>query len=623
MAARTADDTGLRLAVRYLVLILIAIIFVFPLVFMAMSSLKPQAQLWPTPSSLRAFLPVGDISLDNYRDAFRRAPVATFVVNSVIVTGVTVISCRSGLLARRLRLRLSRLARARGPASVILATLIVPFETIAIPLLLLVSQLPWIGWEGLLVRLAQHLPRADHPVDRRRADDLPLRAVFQGPAARADRGEPGRGRELVPDLPQGRHAALRPGDLATAAILKFLVMYNQYLWPLIVVQQESYRPVMVGLATSSSSTPPGARSWPTSPSSRCRCWPSTSSCNAPSSPRSPRPGSRDSHMVLALDDQWIWDSWYAHDGDRWHAFFLKADKSLINPDLRHFNVSQGHACQRRPGQLGASRHLPRPSEGEAWDDYTTWTGSVVRDDGLWHLFYTGSRNPRRGSTSGSATRPPTTCTLGTGGRRALPRHDRPERRHYEADHERGFWHDRAMRDPWVMRDPEGDGWLMFFTARAAGVTEPNAGGAIGFATSPTSTTGRSAARLRRRLRPARGAAGLRGGRPLVLPLLHLGRALLEGAGHRDPRRPRHRLALPDRRRPARARGGSRRGRSSTARCPAAAMRRASSTPAAASSSWASPTMARTAFPGPCDGPRAGVIGEDGLLRRHSAGKAAE
>jgi multiple sugar transport system permease protein len=35
--------------------------------------------------------------------------------------------------------------------------------------------------------------------------------------------------------------------LATAAILKFLVMYNQYLWPLIVVQQEGYRPVMVGL----------------------------------------------------------------------------------------------------------------------------------------------------------------------------------------------------------------------------------------------------------------------------------------------------------------------------------------------------------------------------------------
>lgn len=35
--------------------------------------------------------------------------------------------------------------------------------------------------------------------------------------------------------------------IATVAILKFLVMNNQYLWPLIVVQQETYRPVIVGL----------------------------------------------------------------------------------------------------------------------------------------------------------------------------------------------------------------------------------------------------------------------------------------------------------------------------------------------------------------------------------------
>ena len=35
-----------------------------------------------------------------------------------------------------------------------------------------------------------------------------------------------------------------------------------------------------------------------------------------------------------------------------------------------------------------------------------------------------------------------------------------------------------------MRDPDSDGWLMYFTARAPGIPEPNAGGAIGFATSP-------------------------------------------------------------------------------------------------------------------------------------------
>ena len=48
----------------------------------------------------------------------------------------------------------------------------------------------------------------------------------------------------------------------------------------------------------------------------------------------------------------------------------------------------------------------------------------------------------------------------------------------------GHWHDRAMRDPWVMRDPDSAGWLMYFTARAPGIPEPNAAGAIGFATSP-------------------------------------------------------------------------------------------------------------------------------------------
>jgi beta-fructofuranosidase len=41
-----------------------------------------------------------------------------------------------------------------------------------------------------------------------------------------------------------------------------------------------------------------------------------------------------------------------------------------------------------------------------------------------------------------------------------------------------------MRDPWVMRDPAGDGWLMFFTARGP-VAEANAGGAIGLPPRPT------------------------------------------------------------------------------------------------------------------------------------------
>jgi multiple sugar transport system permease protein len=35
--------------------------------------------------------------------------------------------------------------------------------------------------------------------------------------------------------------------IATVAILRGLYMWNQYLWPIMVVQAEQYRPVMVGL----------------------------------------------------------------------------------------------------------------------------------------------------------------------------------------------------------------------------------------------------------------------------------------------------------------------------------------------------------------------------------------
>ena len=190
-------------------------------------------------------------------------------------------------------------------------------------------------------------------------------------------------------------------------------------------------------------------------------------------------------MVLALPDQWIWDSWYAHDGDRWHCYFLKADKSLINPELRHFNVSQGHAVS---DDLVNWEHLGTcltPSVGPAWDDYTTWTGSVVQDDNaLWHLFYTGARKSEEGlfQRIGHATSADMHSWERVGNGFCLDLVG-PNAAHYEADHAKGFWHDRAMRDPWVMRDPDGDGWLMYFTARGHGIKEPNAGGAIGFATS--------------------------------------------------------------------------------------------------------------------------------------------
>lgn len=246
MSAISPDNQGLRLAVRYAVLVLIAIIFVFPLVFMVMSSLKPDQQLLADTSSLRAFLPVGDVGLSNYTAAFERAPIGLFVFNSVLVTGLTVALC---LLVCSMAGFAFVYLNWRGRdviLSVILATLIVPFETIAIPLLLLVSKLPWIGWEGVTIGWLNSYRVQIIPWI---ADALTIFLFVQ-----YFKGLP---RELI-EAARAEGATwfqiywrvvmpLSGPVLATAAILKFLVMYNQYLWPLIVVQQEQYRPVMVGL----------------------------------------------------------------------------------------------------------------------------------------------------------------------------------------------------------------------------------------------------------------------------------------------------------------------------------------------------------------------------------------
>ena len=240
------DNYGLRLFVRYLVLCLIALIFIFPLVFMINSSFKPDSQLLADTSSLRAFLPVGDISLNNYFGAFRRAPVGLFVLNSVLVTGVTVLL---SLLICSLAAFSFAFLRWKGRdvlLSIVIATLIIPFETIAIPLLLLVSKLPWIGldglhWGWLNSYRVQIIPWV--------ADGLTIFLFVQyfkglpGELIEASRVEGASWWQVYYRVVM----PLSGPVLATAAILKFLVMYNQYLWPLIVVQQESYRPVMVGL----------------------------------------------------------------------------------------------------------------------------------------------------------------------------------------------------------------------------------------------------------------------------------------------------------------------------------------------------------------------------------------
>jgi len=169
-----------------------------------------------------------------------------FILNSVFVTTTTVVL---GLIVNSMAAFSFALLRWRAKntlLSVIIATFIVPFETIAVPLLLIVNVLPWFGPEGfhqgwLNTHHVQIIPFIATSFQiflfYQFFKDLPQELVE---AARIDGANPFQiyWRVIIP---------VSGPVLATAAILRFLDMWNQYLWPLMVVQSEQYRPVMVGL----------------------------------------------------------------------------------------------------------------------------------------------------------------------------------------------------------------------------------------------------------------------------------------------------------------------------------------------------------------------------------------
>lgn len=234
----------------YLAMAGLAVFFLFPLVFMFVSSLKPDGQILSDVGGWRAFLPLGDISFRNYAGVFDRVPVGRFLLNSVFVTTAVVglglvINSMAGFAISRLRWT------GRGVVlSIIIATLIVPFETIAVPMVYWVSQLPTLLFQnGQLVHDFGWLDSYEVQIIPFIANGFSVFLFSQyfstiptaiDEAARID----GAGwftiyRKIA--------VPLSGPAFATVAILTFLPAWNQYLWPSMVVQDENLRPVMVGM----------------------------------------------------------------------------------------------------------------------------------------------------------------------------------------------------------------------------------------------------------------------------------------------------------------------------------------------------------------------------------------
>jgi beta-fructofuranosidase len=184
--------------------------------------------------------------------------------------------------------------------------------------------------------------------------------------------------------------------------------------------------------------------------------------------------------MLRLPDAWTWDFWLADDGRSFHLYYLQAPRG-DDPESRHWNVSVGHAVSADLTAWTVLADAIAPASGPAFDDLTTWTGSVVRGtDGVWFMFYTGGGSREHGlkqrvglATSADLhhwTKHPASPVLES------------DPRWYEQYPDAG-WTDEVWRDPWVFPDPDGRGWHMLVTARSR-LEAVDQRGVIGHASSP-------------------------------------------------------------------------------------------------------------------------------------------
>jgi beta-fructofuranosidase len=177
--------------------------------------------------------------------------------------------------------------------------------------------------------------------------------------------------------------------------------------------------------------------------------------------------------MLRLDDYYLWDSWIADDGDRYHLFVLQAPRSLGDPAKRHVNATIGHATSRNLVDWEYLGECLGPAES-GFDDLAIWTGSVVREGDHWRMFYTAVNtggfdvyDQRVGSAISDDlhhwTRANDAPVVG------------PDRRWYKtlADApppRTGSWPleecSETWRDPLAFADPDGDGWHLLIAARS-------------------------------------------------------------------------------------------------------------------------------------------------------------
>ena len=218
---------------KHAVLILFALTSLYPIVLMWFTALRPTKSVMKDPLGLPDHIFFGNITA-----AWVKGHFGTYLVNSIIimvpsVIGVVVLSCLAGYGISRFRFR-----GRNFMFYAILLGLTIPFQSVMIPLFYQLLNMGLLGtyFAVILPGIAYGLPFGIFLMQAF-FEDLPQELAEAG---RVDGCSEYR---IFKDimLPLAKPA------VATLIVLQFMRSWNEFLMPLLYLQNEQMRPIPLGL----------------------------------------------------------------------------------------------------------------------------------------------------------------------------------------------------------------------------------------------------------------------------------------------------------------------------------------------------------------------------------------
>jgi putative chitobiose transport system permease protein len=224
---------------QLLLLIVLALVVLVPLLWLVSTSLKgPAEDIFSSPPALLPAQP----SLEAYRRLFQDNPLGLYLLNSTIVSVLAVVANLLFCSLAAYPLARMRFAGRGLVLALVVATILIPFQVVMIPLYLLMVQL---GLRNTLLALVIPQAATAFGLYLLRQSFLAVPVELEE-AARID-GCSKLGEWWNVMIPAAR------ADLITLAMFVFIGTWSDFLWPLVILDDPQLYTLPLGLQQLASS----------------------------------------------------------------------------------------------------------------------------------------------------------------------------------------------------------------------------------------------------------------------------------------------------------------------------------------------------------------------------------